>query len=70
MTPLRNDAVSVPLSPREKDALRNYAGSLGMTMAHFVREWTLPEIPPEYWEREKPPPGQMTLGVGEDDEQR
>lgn len=60
MTP-RPEQVSVKLSLREKAALQNYAGFLGISMSQYMREWTLPEIPPEYWEREPTPPGQLSL---------
>lgn len=62
---LRNGAVSVALTPREKAALVNYCDSLGATMSEWVRALILPEIPSQFWGPIPPPPGQMQIEEGE-----
>ena len=63
--PLHTAAVSVALTPRQHRALRTYSGAVESSMSAFVRALVIQSIPPQYWEHEEPPPGQMRLGETE-----
>lgn len=54
--------ISVRLTERQWHALTSYANAVDSPRGALVRAIVLQTIPPRYWEREEPPPGQMKLG--------
>jgi len=59
--PERTRHVATRLSEREYQALRAYCESYGISISSCLRVAVLPEIPPKFWPKQKPPPGQLTL---------
>jgi hypothetical protein len=58
---LKTRSVSVNLTPRQYGALRAYCSAVDASMSAYVRAIVAESIPPQYWEREPAPPGQLEL---------
>ena len=59
---MRHDqSLSVALTHRQKEALRDYTGALGVAMGTYVRDLVRESIPSEYWQREPAPKGQLSF---------
>jgi hypothetical protein len=57
--------VSVRLTERQHNALRAYCEYVDLPVGVYGRQLLTQGIPAEFWEREKPPPGQLEMEVDE-----
>lgn len=61
MKELLNTQVSTCLTPRQKDALEEYARSLDQPTGTLVRRLIVDAVPYTFYRRKPVPPGQLTI---------
>ena len=62
-TGAKTKSITVRLTPRQHAALTAYTQSVDATVGGYARAVLTSNIPPEFWDREEVPPGQLTMAI-------